>query len=603
MTRTSRLLFAVFLLAHASCIRQDPHPRFSPAWEEVDLTQPGWETTRASLVVADCQIHNIYSQPVPERNLSIETAVGTAIRPPQLDLFSADVLSWILENGAPDAELVLHLGDALNVACEGEFDSFLDVMSAGKKPWYMAPGNHDAYYMGNFDPQRTELWDAGCHGSGPRVTKDRFVQLYVTALIEESKDPNCQQFGVSCGYNPNAKLDRDTRMQSLPLEFEWEAPKEAKGFLRRIAWKIDLEQPWRSFVLQEIDVSGSDYPVHVIILDSSQYARRPTLLPNAWASYPVALNCGMTGELLPNQLRTLRSWVEANSVTDTGVVFAAHHPYESIAARSRSAIGWLWREHSVAVMLTAHTHKGFFAHHDLGGDGDEIEINIGSTTDWPMEWRVLQGYVNREDQKLYIRAKRGLLADALRKTGGYFKVGWELPLDAPDDYRQYKQGESANGLMASFFLAYHWTPYWIKQPRVRANRSAQHTEKQVKNTLLWTYYRLTKTFPSATGDSKTRWPEDVASDDQLLGKIVEVATGEFSLEEKVLFLKQLARFERTRRSVDPVSSVSTDADRARFKLSQAAWASRFEAAEGRRLNVEDEMIRFDWDKTRKSSTR
>ena len=35
--------------------------------------------------------------------------------------------------------------------------------------------------------------------------------------------------------------------------------------------------------------------------------------------------------------------------------------------------------------------------------------------------------------------------------------------------------------------------------------------------------------------------------------------------------------------------------RKRFKISQAAWASRFMKERGRHLRVEDEMIHVDWD--------
>ncbi len=71
---------------------------------------------------------------------------------------------------------------------------------------------------------------------------------------------------------------------------------------------------------------------------------------------------------------------------------------------------------------------------------------------------------------------------------------------------------------------------------------------------------------------------------------------EDALERKIGFLQELAAFERSRGTRDPVTGESMDEARLHFKLSQAAWASRFENSEGRRLRVEDELIRIDWEK-------
>ena len=46
-----------------------------------------------------------------------------------------------------------------------------------------------------------------------------------------------------------------------------------------------------------------------------------------------------------------------------------------------------------------------------------------------------------------------------------------------------------------------------------------------------------------------------------------------------------------------VDTEPSDDARARFKLSQAVWASRFEQEEGRRLRKRDNLIRDDWDQT------
>jgi hypothetical protein len=186
-------------------------------------------------------------------------------------------------------------------------------------------------------------------------------------------------------------------------------------------------------------------------------------------------------------------------------------------------------------------------------------------------------------RQVYIRAGRFTLVEELRKEGGYFDLDWEVPLDAPDDYRKYKQGEAGAGLVFDFYTAHHLTPYWLPQPRVRPNAAARETEASVKDTMLWTYDRLVRTFPTDASVAPP-WPEGCGGDEAVLERIRATTGAAATLEGKIAFLKQLEVFERERRSSD-------DAARARYKVSQAAWASRFERARGRRLRVEDDLIR------------
>ncbi len=567
----------ILLAFLAGCVVPDPEPRFTPAWEPFDPSGKDWRTTRNALLVADCQFHNLYSKALPERNLAIKAMSATSIRPPPLDLFSRDVLAWILAEGAPQADVVLHLGDAIDLACTGEFETFLAVMEKAGRPWFMAPGNHDFFYFGSYDPEDRKLWEDAAYGAGEVLTKDRFIRAYVAAILKQD-DPGIRALGEALGSAP------------LPASFEWRAPHGTPGFLDAIAWSIDAEHPWRSFLLQQVDLTGpgpEDPNVAVYLLDSCQYARRPELVPNAWECYPLHLNCGFTGEMLPDQLRKLRAWVEGGPKGGYGVLMC-HHPFTSLAPRTKSSLGWLWKENRIGVMVTAHTHEGYFRHHSLGGGPERIELNIGSTTDWPMEWRTLQGS-GKPGGEVYIRTMRYTLVETLRKKGGFFLREWEVPIDAPDDYRRYKQGDAGAGLVFDFYVAHHVTPPWMSQPRVRPNKAAQGTERSVKDTMLWTYDRIVRTFPTDASASPP-WPNGCDSDEAVLGKI-EATAKDAQLETKIALLQQLDTFERGRHTRDPKTGESTDDARVRYRISQAAWASRFEKAKGRRLQVEDDLIR------------
>ncbi|MEZ5988872.1 MAG: metallophosphoesterase family protein [Planctomycetota bacterium] len=584
------------------CLRPDPAPRFTPAWEHFDPAEGDWWKTDKVLLVADCQLHNLWSDALPERNLSSEALAATAIRPPQLDLFAADVLEWILAHGSDGYDAIIHLGDALDLACEGELQAFLEVMAKAGKPWLMAPGNHDFFYFGTYDPEDKGLWQAACHHSGSVLPKDRFVKLYVAALLRED-DPSLAALAAALGVEAPRERDLHEVADDLPDDFDW-VRDGGSGVLRRIAWHLVPEEPWRSYVIQEADMSpdrldpkiGRQF---VLLLDSCQYQRRPGLIPNGWQTFPLVLNCGSHGEMLPDQLRKVRGWIDEDRATlgPVGYAMACHHPFEAMAPRTKSSLGWLWREHGLGMLVTAHTHKGYFAHHDLGTENDRLELNLGSTTDWPMEWRTLQGFARLDTKQIYLRAERHTLVEELKQRDGYFLEAWEIPRDARDDYRRYKQGHAASGILVDFALIHHITPYWLPQPTLHANAAAIETETQVKDTLLWTFFRLLQLFPTDPGDGGVAWPDRCANDREVIERIVQAASDAEGFDRKVALLQELQRFERTRRSKDPTSGASTDLERARYKLSQAAWASRFESSRGRRLSVEDELIRVDWERT------
>jgi hypothetical protein len=248
------LLFCALLVP--GCIRPDPAPRFTPAWEAFDPAAEGWLVTSQALLCADCQFHNLYSRPLPERNLSAEAAAATAIRPPQLDLFAPDVLAWILRNDTADKDVVLHLGDATNLATTGEYLRFVETMGVSKRPWFMAPGNHDIYYFGVYATQDPELLKAAAFHSGEPMDKGKFIRLYVAALLRQD-EPSCAALGRALGIEiqPGATLTQAAAR--VPASFEWHAADDAPGLLERICWKIDEEQPWRSFIVQSVSSTAA----------------------------------------------------------------------------------------------------------------------------------------------------------------------------------------------------------------------------------------------------------------------------------------------------------------------------------------------------------
>jgi len=607
---------ALLLVLAAACVRPDPSPRFTPAWEKFDATGDDWWRSRIALLCADCQFNNNYCRPLPERNLSAEAIAGTAIRPPQLDLFAPEVLEWILLEGSPQKDVILHLGDATNVATTGEFNRFVATMEKADKPWFMAPGNHDVYYFGVYESRDPDLLADASYESGEMMDKAMFIRRYVSAILRQD-EPGCVELGRALGIERRPDLPLEIAAEKIPDAFAWRAAADdSASMLRRIEWSIDRERPQRSFIIQSLDLGAKDrdgIAVRVFLLDSCQYQRPPEMTPNAWGLFPMPLNCGLTGEMLPDQLRAVRRWLDERREYQSTVLMC-HHPFANLAPRSRSNLGWLWREQDVALLVTAHTHAGFFRHHDLGADAGSLELNIGSTTDWPMEWRLLQGFANTRLKKSYIRTPRRTLVDVLQTKEGFFQPGWEVPIRAPDDYRSYKQGEPAPGQLIKYYLGFHYTPYWLDPPRIRANRETRRTEFSVKDTLLWTYDRLVTMFPTAK-DASPQWPSGCRSDEDVLARVRTTAEKKYEkaqpipnpvdrkrveeelYDEKIALLVELDAFEKSRRTADPATGKSLDGERLRYKISQAAWASRFMKEKGRRLRAEDETIHVAWEKS------
>lgn len=599
------LVCIVPLVMVASCITKDVVPRYSPAWEEFQpKKEDGWHNSRKVLLVSDCQLHNLYSQAIPERNPTAVAAINTAIRPPQLDLFSADVLEWILTKGAANCQGVLHLGDALDLACEGELRDFLEVMRTAKKPWLMAPGNHDFYYFGTYNPEDVELWDRACYGSTRRLPKDRFIRLYVSAILGQD-DAGCRALARALKLFERRKEDPAVLAALLPDSFEWHAQGRGPGLLDAIAWDIDSEAPWRSFLLQAAnldDPAQQEGPrIRALLMDSCQFQREPTLIPNAWECFPIRLNCGSSGEMLPNQLRLIRKWVEtAGPEVSNHWTMMCHHPFGVLAPRTKSSLGWLWSHGSVSLFVSAHTHKGHYVYHDLGQENAELELNLGSTTDWPMDWRTLEYFWNKKQKQVFVETERHTMIEEVGHKPGFFERSWEVSPGSNDDYRKYTQGQSANSLLFDFYLAHHMTPPWLGQPRIPIPQAATDSALQVKNTMLATYFRLVATFPTRPSARDPHWPQECGNDEQVMEKLIETMNRKVSVEDKVAFLKEMASFERHRASEDPLTGKPNDEARARFKISQAVWGSRYAWSTGRSLRTDDELIRVDW---RKSAAR
>ena len=483
-------------------------------------------------IIADNQIHHQYGDPVWLRSGLTNKYVSVAIRPVQLDYYAPAIMQWIVEN-VGDRRPLIHLGDALNAGCVWEWETFLAIIGQTERGWVMAPGNHDAYYFGNghFD---LEEWQRVCDegdGADGRMTKDRFVEHYLRALAAQGAvtlPTNLEGEGVQ--RVSRADTGTTSRVNFMSVE--------------EVAWRIDRERPWRSFVVQRLNVSlpNAPEPVVVVLLDTSQYSLRPRLIP-WWFGMR---NAGLNGELLDDQISVVDGWLREGQAN----FIMGHHPYAAITSQGKRAIDGWRSDPGLVLYVSAHTHKAqWFVNEGEGANW--VELNVGSTTDWSPEYRTL--YIEQADAatKVGLRTQRQPVAEL---WDAQCEPEWEVDPDGPYYYIRYRD---------------------LTTP------DPTRTQIALMNTLLSTHSWVLQKIPSGAGN--TRWPPGTSSDAQVLTKIQSTIGGNNSLDAKVALARELRDFEAAR-------TVESREDQKQFHLCQAMWSSKYDLDGARAPGVNDPYL-------------
>jgi hypothetical protein len=334
----------------------------------------------------------------------------------------------------------------------------------------------------------------------------------------------------------------------------WRYDVGGRAFLRSLSWKIDEAEPWRSFVVQKVDLSlDESISVMAILLDTAQYGEKPILIP-------LSRNAGVTGDLLEDQLDVVKSWIESDKNRERVWVLIGHHPFDRLSSRSQSAVDDLRKRTGALVYVSAHTHAGQFIVHGPDQEKDKwLELNIGSILDWSLEFRTLQIERAKEDGRLVLRSPRYTMHERLFDLMG-------LPIN--DEIWEAKPGDN---------------DYYLGHENLK-DLDAHKTEIRLKDALLATFHRLIRFNPTKAGDQETPWPSCCRNDEAVLAEIDRVVKDEL-LDKKIKFLLELDRFERGRRV--------EDADRhQKYRLSQAIWASKYDSVHTRKPLEDNWFIIF-----------
>jgi predicted phosphodiesterase len=343
----------------------------------------GTQLERSILLIADNQFNNIFQDPSIMRNKIADSFAPVSIRPPQLDIYSKELFKFVLNNNHAKNKYVIHLGDALNIACENEWETFKDTLNKtiDKKKFVMAPGNHDFYWFGTTagGTEKIKLqWGKSCSDVFPiegekiptkkeylsmRMTKGKFIESYLKFL---NLDINISQ----------GKID-----------------KQFKGFIRKIyvkRYKNKEEDDYKSFILQLIDIPTQNSKViKGIIIDTSNYSKKPL---NAFGRIHLNghENAGLKAGITKEQISKIKEWMEDDS---TKYIIFGHHPLSEFRISIKKVIEKILKKPNVLGYVSAHTHLGYV-------EEKNNEINVGSITDYPNEIRTLESLKSNENYKL-----------------------------------------------------------------------------------------------------------------------------------------------------------------------------------------------------------
>ena len=518
------VLVALFLVTGCARKPSPSEPHEMPPEKPDDFA-----LTKNVILVADNRLGYLYGDPVWLKRGLIDKFVKEAIRPVQQDLYGQDILRWVLELYGSRLPVV-HLGGAAHMGCSGEFESFLEIMSAATKPWVMAPGNHDAYMLGNMHCDSGE-WAAVCAGADGPMTKDRFVLRYLSFLQE-----NYERFRAA---NP----------EEVSLKGQWRETSDSEKFLQSVAWEINKKEPWRSFVVQEVDLRlpDSSLPVTAVVLDTCQYASMPTVVPG-----PVSRNPERNGQALPNQLNIVGGWLKDDPMGKKVTIFMGHHPFSTLTKDTREALSAMRESYRIPLYVSAHIHSGEYTPRGISkGRQGWLELNIGSILDWPIEFRTfsLQGMRDRPD-RLIFRTEPFRIPECW----SWAKL---MPPKSPVCRGAWEVGPADDAYYRSFMDVSSADPEVIQE--------------KLMESLLHTYAELLKHVPS-DGNNKI-WPPCCSSDGEIQQEI-DRALSEYDLKDKIALLEHLDQFEHTRTPAD--ARLRRD-----YRLCQAVWSSRHEKLERR----------------------
>lgn len=397
--------------------------------------------TAPILVLGDNQLQHEFGEPDSVSNM-LDRWSEPSVRPPLTMLFGHALLERELAANTAAAQPILHLGDALNTSCRSEYQRFRAVLDTALArhdqahpktalPFAMLPGNHDGFFLGNFQSHLSsvstgqslgaKLWRAIWNAQGLewrcRCT-DTFGELAIERAVFNKNDFLLEYLDLLGATHQIARLDPSAEIFEHAIENGRAAEVFIAGhqdaYFQGALLKLEPQAPHHSYLVQVLRLprpaQGEDTaPVYLMLLDSTNYRWRRS-------------RAGMCGDLCETQYEAALSlWRRLDPPVGARLLFACHHNLGAlkIPARrrlARLALG-LARERKTVVLpvvLTAHRHRGGWYTNDTRGTpcwGRSVrftDLNLSSMVDWPIATRefTLWGLPTARREELGAAAER-----------------------------------------------------------------------------------------------------------------------------------------------------------------------------------------------------
>lgn len=396
------------------------------------------------ILLADPQLHQVEGGSLKRQTWLADWIEGVAIRPPKLNLLAPLVLRHLIEVAVgkgrpspPPIDTAIALGDLSNVACSGELRRFSQVMhDAGfdgeSRVWLAAHGNHDSFLMGisqkeerlpDGRPDTVRLYppeNARCATSPPCTRAGQAdccdAAGYSGWSSTEASDLASEEDGNDWPQACGNRLDRSVPANKLVwlawylaelskagVEVEFTSPGvaskrpvktwriegaprggvlAARGFMVSGQWVSPLapglsKGRWMSYIVQSLDVA---HDRRLILLDTSVGDRLDVDIPIPFLGHSLAVGgAAWWARLGKAQREDIQRHVQLARDSGKSVVMAGHMPLSKFSFGDRRFLDRM----GPSEYYSAHSHDPTRVISDT--NERPRELNIASTTDWPME--------------------------------------------------------------------------------------------------------------------------------------------------------------------------------------------------------------------------
>lgn len=381
------------------------------------------------LFVADPQIHNMYGVGLKQMMMISDLVSNVAIRHPEVNILAPLTLRYALQQGqsrlAHGSGLVVVLGDGTNIACSGEaevFDAEFNRLAPGSIR-LQAHGNHDSYLIGTVNSYRpvkgnarelkstlnsllpkdesawepsnldkTERWERyqrernwrdacyrpalGDKPAGTPMNKIRWLARYTEGLDEHglSLAPAGPAKQGGLAFTGTGRPGTALQLMGYELYGVWYRP-DGATFQTRAAY----QEGWKSFIVQRVDVDARHT---LVLIDTSVCGRADGEMLRYGGS-----NAGTNGCLGDQQLEAISDMIGSIS-KDKSIIVGGHFPLVALEKNEAAELARLLERARPSgwTYVSGHTHDALSS--TVFGNG--LDINIGSTTDWPLESHVMR---------------------------------------------------------------------------------------------------------------------------------------------------------------------------------------------------------------------